>query len=251
MVRPPAGSAAGQGAAPGATVAAPPGAASDPRGSRRIGLFGGAFDPPHLAHAALAAAAIDQLQLDELRILPTGQAWHKSRGLTDAAHRVAMTRLAFAGLPVVVVDEREIRRQGPSYTVDTLREVAAEAPGAALFLVIGADQALAFDRWRAPDEIAALATICVAGRPAEGQRAPEGTQESMGLHGQSRPDEAAAASPRYPIAGGRWQDLRLPPMAVSATGIRQALARGETPAGLLDAAVARYIAHHHLYSLHR
>ncbi len=218
---------------------------------RRIGLFGGAFDPPHAAHAALAAVAIGQLGLDELRILPTGQAWHKARGLTPASHRVAMARLAFAGLPQAVLDEREIRREGPSYTVDTLREIAAETPGAALFLVIGADQALAFDRWRAPDEIARLATICVADRPLdeptdEPAAGHSGAPDSSGDPGHGAPG-AGGLRAAYPIAGGAWIDLALPPMAVSATRIRQNLARGETPTGLLDAAVARYIAQHHLY----
>lgn len=240
------------------TVASPAGApASAGQGGdaggqpRRIGLVGGAFDPPHAAHAALAAVAIGQLRLDELRILPTGQAWHKARGLTPAAHRVAMARLAFAGLPQAVLDEREIRREGPSYTVDTLREIAAEAPGAALYLVIGADQAMAFDRWRAPDEIARLATICVADRPLD-----EPTDEPAAGHSGSSgdsgdpghaPSGAGGLRAAYPIAGGAWIDLALPPMAVSATRIRQDLARGKTPTGLLDAAVARYIAQHHLY----
>ena len=72
-------------------------------GPRRIGMFGGAFDPPHNAHVALVQAAVAQLQLDELRVVPTGHAWHKPRVLTPASDRLAMVRLAFAGLPGVVV----------------------------------------------------------------------------------------------------------------------------------------------------
>ena len=79
----------------------------------RVGMFGGAFDPPHRAHRALAEAALHQLGLDLLLVLPTGLAWHKSRGLTAAAHRVAMCELAFAGLPHLRIDQREIRREGP------------------------------------------------------------------------------------------------------------------------------------------
>jgi nicotinate-nucleotide adenylyltransferase len=220
--------------------------------ARRIGLFGGAFDPPHVAHAALAALAIDQLALDALHILPTGQAWHKARGLTPPEHRVAMARLAFAGLPQAVVDEREVRREGPSYTVDTLRELLAEQPGSRLFLVIGADQARAFDRWRAPDEIAALATICVAGRvPEEAANFPDAVPFASAKQGSeavsSYPHQPVPLVP-YPVPGGRWVDLALPPLAVSATGIRQTLAQGQSPEGLLDPTVARYIAQHHLYS---
>ena len=76
----------------------------------RIGVFGGAFDPPHRAHVALAQAAVAQLGLAELRIFPTGQAWHKARPLSSAAARLAMAELAFAALPNVTVDAREIRR---------------------------------------------------------------------------------------------------------------------------------------------
>ena len=100
--------------------------ASRPPGPPRIGLFGGAFDPPHYAHMALARAAVRQLGLSRLHVTPTGQAWHKSRPLTPAAQRLAMCRLAFAHEPRCVVDGRETRRDGPSYTIDTLAALQAE-----------------------------------------------------------------------------------------------------------------------------
>ena len=81
---------------------------------RRIGLYGGAFDPPHTGHHALAACAIRQLQLDVLHVLPTGDAWHKTRALSDATHRMAMAALNFADLPEVLIDDRELLRRGPS-----------------------------------------------------------------------------------------------------------------------------------------
>jgi len=105
-------------------------------------MFGGAFDPPHLAHRALAEAALDQLGLDALHMMPTGQAWHKARSLTSAEHRIAMCQLAFDDLPRTRIDTRETTRQGPSYTADTLAELAREYPGATLYLVLGADQLL-------------------------------------------------------------------------------------------------------------
>jgi nicotinate-nucleotide adenylyltransferase len=108
---------------------------------QRIGVLGGAFDPPHVVHVALAEAACAQLQLDALHVIPTGDAWHKTRTLTAAEHRIAMTRLAFAHIPQAVVDTREIARSGPTYTVDTLRELRAEYPDAQLYLIMGADQA--------------------------------------------------------------------------------------------------------------
>ena len=141
-------------------------------------MLGGAFDPPHVAHVALARAAIEQLHLDELRVLPTGLAWHKTRAISAGDHRLAMTRLAFADVPGVVVDDRELRRAGPTYTVDTLRELRAEHPSDTLVLVIGADQADALDQWRESDEIARLAIISVADRPRHER--PEGLMLTAG-----------------------------------------------------------------------
>lgn len=194
---------------------------------KRLGVFGGAFDPPHVAHVALAEQALQQLQLDELRVVPTGQAWHKTRPLTAAVHRLAMTRLAFGHLPQVVVDERELRRSGPSYTVDTLRELAAEWPDTVLYLLIGEDQAQALPSWRHSDQLTRLAIICVA----------------------VRPDLEGAAGHFDPPTGleDRFCRLDLPAMAVSATDIRQRVGAREGIAPLVGAPVARYIEQHRLY----
>jgi nicotinate-nucleotide adenylyltransferase len=190
-------------------------------------VFGGAFDPPHVMHRALALAALEQLQLDLLLIVPTGQAWHKSRPLTDAAHRVAMVRLAFDDLLAVRIDPREIDRAGPSYTADTLRELHAEFPGAALFLVIGQDQAQALPTWHAWEQVVALATIGVAERA-----------------------DAAAASTRFQPPDGlqrRFVRLQLPVSDINATDIRQRAGNGQSIVPLVGEPVARYIVLHRLY----
>lgn len=202
---------------------------------RHVAMFGGAFDPPHLAHRALAEAALAQLPLDMLHIVPTGQAWHKSRTLTDAAHRLAMCRLAFDGLENAVLDEREIRRLGPSYTLDTLHELRAEYPQASLYLVMGQDQAEALPTWRNWQDIVALATICVADRDL--------------LTGR-----VASLDPPAELQG-RFVHLQMPLMDISATGIREGVregvragrAAGREIAPLVSPAVARYIETHHLY----
>ncbi len=192
---------------------------------RRIGVFGGAFDPPHQAHVALAQAALSQLDLDELRILPTGDAWHKARRLSPAPHRLAMARLAFEGLPGAVVDERELRREGPSYSIDTLEALAHEMPGAEFVLLMGGDQWAAFTGWHRWQDIAALARLCVLARPGSAEASPQGLAPAL--------------------------RLELPPMDVSATALREALADGhlssEEQARLLPEAVARYISTHGLY----
>ncbi len=130
----------------------------------RIGVFGGAFDPPHNAHVALVRAALAQLALSELRIFPTGQAWHKERALSPAGDRLAMARLAFDGVAGAVVDARETLRPGPTYTLDTLRELQREQPAAQLVLIVGADQARSLPRWHGFEAILAAAIISVANR---------------------------------------------------------------------------------------
>lgn len=192
---------------------------------RRVGLFGGAFDPPHSAHVAIARAALEQLKLDELRIVPTGQAWHKSRPLSPAVHRLAMVRLAFADLPGVVIDEREMQRSGASYTVDTLDALLAEQPGSEPYLVMGGDQWAAFTSWRQWQDIARKARLCVAQRPDQVLNQPQ------------------------PELAMQW--LNLPAMPISATALREQVAGGtdllNEPARL-PPAVARYISDHHLYA---
>jgi nicotinate-nucleotide adenylyltransferase len=195
--------------------------------ARRIGVFGGAFDPPHLGHATLASTALQQLQLDELRVVPTGHAWHKARTLTAAAQRLAMAALAFQGDPRILVDSREIDRDGPTYTVDTLEELQQENPHAQLFLIIGEDQARALTHWHRWQALAGFAIICVA----------------------ARADSTGAQSPfeslKLQIPG--LLRLEMPAVAISATEIRRQVARHQSIDALVFASVARYIEHHNLY----
>ncbi|HYP72275.1 MAG TPA: nicotinate-nucleotide adenylyltransferase [Variovorax sp.] len=198
---------------------------------RRIGVFGGAFDPPHNAHLALARSAREQLALDELRVIPTGQAWHKARALSAPEHRLAMARLAFGELPGAVLDDREIRRAGPSYTLDTLRELQQEHPGAQLLLILGADQGAALPSWHGWQEILGIAIVSLAQRPSPGGPAV-----------QFDP----AALPNLP-PGARFARIELPAMALSATDIRSQARHGKDISLLVPPAVARYIDLHHLY----
>ena len=193
----------------------------------RVGVFGGAFDPPHRGHVSLAQAALEQLQLDVLHAIPTGQAWHKTRDLTASVHRLAMTRLAFEGVDRVRVDAREIARNGPSYTVDTLTELQAAYPQAQLYLLVGEDQAKALPTWHRWQGIVQLAIICVAARA-----------DCTGAIGQF--DALNSLLPDMRI-------LKMPPLAISATDIRRRLAHHENVAPLVFEPVARYIDHYHLY----
>ena len=200
-------------------------------------MFGGAFDPPHQAHVALAEIAIQVLELDELRIIPTGQAWHKTRTLSEPRHRLAMTRLAFDGMPKVVIDSRELERTGPSFTIETLRDLQTENPDAQLYLIMGADQFAAFGQWHEWQAIVELAIICIAARAGF--------------------DGASGSFDSYPTQKHRFLLIPMPAMNVSATHIRQLVANESTPGSdalaALDAmvagSVARYISHHRLYSV--
>ena len=195
-------------------------------------MFGGSFDPPHNAHVALARAALDALELDELRIVPTGHAWHKSRELTQPGHRLAMARLAFGSLPGVVVDARETERAGPTYTVDTLEGLQAENPQAQLYLIMGSDQFAAFRSWHRWQAVMSIAIICIATR-ALFMRAAAGFDAFLGL-------------------GGRFCEIAMPELAVSATEVRRLAAQtadshSSTIADMVPPAVAGYIARHRLY----
>lgn len=197
----------------------------------RVGVYGGAFDPPHLAHAALARAAMEQLKLDRLLVVPTGHAWHKDRALSAADHRLAMAQLAMGAIPGVVIDDRELRRSGASYTFDTLTELQAEQPGAAWFLLIGEDQLSAFCRWHRWRDILLIADLVVARRGDSVDSVPY-PWVSSGL----APDAAPRVTP-----------LTLPRLSHSSTEIRARTRRGEPVQSLVGDDVARYIAQHHLY----
>ena len=202
----------------------------------RLGVFGGAFDPPHVAHVALVQTAIAQLGLDAVRVLPTGQAWHKPRLLSPAADRLRMAQLAFEDLPQVLVDEREIQRQGPSYTVETLRELQAQFPQAQLYLLLGDDQRRALPSWHQIEEIGRLAIICPAGRDAAVQAWSDSSADARGAVPHS--------------FDARIQTLTMPLMPHSATDIRALVATDRNIQGLVPPAVERYIHEHHLYRPH-
>ncbi len=194
-------------------------------------MYGGAFDPPHNAHVALAQAAVEQLGLDVLHVIPTGFAWHKSQQLTAGADRLAMADLAFGAIPKVEVDKREVLRAGPTYSLDTLRELQAQYPAAQLYLVMGADQAAALPTWSHFDEIAKLAIICVAERA-------DLTGSQAGLISYTSTLNSLHC---------RAIHIELPIMPESATDVRALVAQGKSIATLLPIAVASYIQKHHLY----
>lgn len=184
-----------------------------------IGIFGGTFDPPHMGHLAVATAAVDQLQLDRLLLIPAGEPWQKSESLVTAAHhRLAMTKLAAAEDPRFVVDDREIRRAGPSFTIDTLREI-----GERCVLILGTDAAAGVPTWAGGADILSLADIAVIERP-----------------GVSHADVEAALG--VPVA-----PLSMPAVELSATALRSHIREGRSPRFLVPEPVRDYIESNGLY----
>ena len=191
--------------------------------SARIGVFGGSFDPVHNAHVALAQVALAELRLDELLWVPAGQPWQKARALTPAADREAMVRLAIADEPRFALSRIELERTGPSYTIDTVRALAAARPGADWFLIIGQDQYDGFHTWHGWQELLSLVTLAIA----------------------DRPDAAHVVDPQ--VLAVAHATVSLPMMEVSSTDIRGRLKAGLGIDDLVPAPVARYIARHRLY----
>lgn len=210
---------------------------------RRIGLLGGTFDPPHVGHLALARSARDAMGLNEVRLIPTGQSWQKPNARTAASDRLAMVHCALQGVgPAegLVADDREVRRSGPTYTVDTLAELRKEVgPEAALVLILGSDQLHNLASWHRWRELLDLAHLAVTQRERVALSGlPEPVQALLDTHGQDAlPDAPAGAIVLF----------RMPAVPVSATVLREQIRRCEPVSGLTPPAVLDYIAAHHLY----
>ncbi|MFN2465657.1 MAG: nicotinate (nicotinamide) nucleotide adenylyltransferase [Candidatus Dormibacteria bacterium] len=187
-----------------------------------IGLLGGTFDPVHLGHVEVARQARSLLGLDRVLLVPAFQPPHRPPPAAVPEDRLAMARLAVENEPGLVVDDIEIRRRGISYTVETLREVSRREPREDLVLLLGRDAALEFGSWRDGKAIAALATLAVVNR--------------SGLEAG-----AGATLPAGAI------DLVIDSPEISATAVRDALAAGADPSGMLAPSVTSYIREHRLY----
>ena len=199
-----------------------------------IAILGGSFDPPHRSHSRLLVAARQHLPVAEVVVMPTGDHPHKQgQGMTAGPHRLAMCRLAFSALPGVRIDARELRRQGLSFTADTLAELAAEQPGRALFFLIGSDNLPLLPSWREHHRLLELATVVTY--PRAGHPVDAAALDGLDLTAGER-------------AGLLANVLSTPADAVAATALRARLRAGERAPAEIEPAVADYIARHDLYS---
>ncbi len=211
-----------------------------------IGLLGGSFDPVHAGHLQLARDALEQLALAEVRFIPAGQPWQKG-AITDASHRARMVLAAIGDEPRFVLDMREIERAGPTYTIDTLRELrAALGEQPPLVLIMGSDQYQRLDTWRDWTRLLDHAHLAVARRADTLLTPGYALQEYFNAH-WARPPAV------HESAHGRIVEIEMTPVDASATEIRALLAQPPSPARdgrlaeIVPAPVLDYIRAHRLY----
>jgi len=196
-----------------------------------IGIFGGTFDPIHFGHLRTAFELLQSLRLEELRFVPAGDPPHRGAPLADASSRLAMVRAATADQPGFVVDDREIAREGPSYTVTTLGELRAQFPHRPLCLIVGMDAFLGLPQWHRWREILDLAHIVVAHRP--GWRAPDAGPlgELLARRGTAQVDDLHAAT------AGRILVQQVTQLEISSTDLRDIIVSNRDPRYLMPDAV--------------
>lgn len=188
-----------------------------------IGIFGGTFDPIHYGHLRTAFELWQALRLSEVRFLPTGSPPHRDQPLAPAELRLEMVRAAVAGEPAFVVDDREVRRSGVSYSVDTLTELRAENPDRSLCLLLGMDAFLGLPNWHRWRELLGLAHIIVAHRP--GWKAP-----TMGPLGELMVDcGTGSVRELHNAEAGRIYIHAVTQLEISSTELRQLIVAGRDP----------------------
>ena len=191
----------------------------------RIGVLGGTFDPIHIAHLLLAEQAREQLVLDKVLLIPAGDPWRKAgQDITPAPLRLEMVRLAAAGNEYLEVDDREIRRTGASYTVDTLQELRAElSDDDDLFLLLGTDALVDLPHWKEPERFVDYAVVAVA--PREDEELPES----------------------LPFDPAELEHIDLPYLEVSSTDLRQRARHGRSLRYMVPEPVRAFIEERGLY----
>lgn len=199
---------------------------------KNIGIFGGSFDPIHYGHLLMAEQCREQARLDALLFIPANQSPLKTHSpRAEPRHRLEMLRLAISGHDAFAVDNLELERPGPSYTIDTLRAVQSRNPGDQLFLIVGSDALLDFGRWREPADILKLALPLVVARPGE----------------------AASLNLLRPLVStDRWPKVQKgivesPRSEISSSDMRRRIQSGRSIRYMTPRAVEMYIQAHRLY----
>jgi nicotinate-nucleotide adenylyltransferase len=188
----------------------------------RLGVMGGTFDPIHNGHLVAASEAAAAFNLSEVIFVPTGEPWQKSRKVTKSEDRYLMTVVATASNPRFKVSRVDIDRAGPTYTIDTLRELRTLHPDADLYFITGADAIAQILSWRDVDQIWGLAHFVAVSRPGHQMTLPEHPEGAISV-------------------------LEIPALAISSTDIRQRVSAAKPVWYLVPDGVVQYIAKHQLY----
>jgi len=207
-----------------------------------IGVFGGTFDPVHYGHLRTAFEMLQALRFDEVRFMPCGDPPHRGKTYANAALRMQMVEKAIEGLPGFVADDRELKRDGPSYTVDTLAALREEFPSQPLALIIGMDAFLGLPQWHRWREILELAHIVIAHRP--GWRAPD-----MGPLGELLAERGThRINNLHEALTGHIYIHDVTQLEISSTDIRELIAGGRDPIFLMPDAVREVIDESNCYA---
>jgi nicotinate-nucleotide adenylyltransferase len=207
-----------------------------------IGIFGGTFDPIHYGHLRVALDVLEALQLEQVRFLPLEHAVHRAQPLADSQPRLAMLQAALASEPRFLADDRELRRGGRSYTLDTLRSLRQELGDAVpLCLLLGSDAFNGFMSWHEPEQVADLAHLVVMERP--GYSLP--TDPVLQMLVEQRASDLAADLRNAP--GGRIWFQPVTQLDISATDIRERVRAGRSPRYLTPDPVLELIQQRGLY----
>ncbi len=206
-----------------------------------IGVLGGTFDPIHHGHLRIALDASESLGLEQVRLIPLAQAVHREPPQASAKHRWAMLKAALAGRVDLVADDRELRRAGPSYTIDTLRSLRDDFPDRSLCLLLGDDAFAGFPAWREPSAILASANLAVLQRPRQATQATQATPEL---------DQLLQAHGTEQLDLGRTGQIVLCPVTqldIASSDVRRRIANGQSADFLTPRGVIEWIEQHRLY----
>jgi nicotinate-nucleotide adenylyltransferase len=212
------------------------------RSTQAIGIFGGTFDPVHYGHLRAALESMERLQLQDFRLLPAGTPPHRASTFASADHRLAMLKLALSRYPELQVDDREVRREGSSYMVDTLGEIRREEGEAPILMMIGQDAANVLDQWYDWQKLFDLAHLVIMRRP-ESKHIYSGA-----LFEQVQPRLVNDPDQLRKTPAGLILPLEVTQLAISSTEIRRQIHAGLSPRFLLPDSVIEYILEHGLYS---
>jgi nicotinate-nucleotide adenylyltransferase len=206
---------------------------------KAVGILGGTFDPIHYGHLRSALELLQQFGFDHIRLIPCARPPHRPQPQATPKQRVMMLHLAIKNNQYFIVDDRELNREGPSYTIDTLRSLKQEIPDSPLYLIIGSDAFSHLSTWHQWEQLLTLSHIIIMQRPEH----PLSLSEEM-----ERWYQAHLAIPEdKPLLAGKIWPVTLTQLSISATAIRSDISKGRSPVFLMPDAVATFIEQLRLY----